>query len=217
VAEKLAAIRGVTAPAIIVDSGSTTTANIHSLLTVGGMPMKLGPEDAPWFVTPTIVTNAPGIVYAVCKSKYGDRIPLWIIGGVFHPELWSTCGSVTEQSLQCWGACAWKAEVALIGTTRCFAHAGAIGFACDNREEAQLKAKLLQMGCLRVIIMDSSKLLPPEAGHLFAPLSSSSVDLLVTDDGKATGAHEKVNRPRVQADKAGVAVITLETKAVDES
>jgi len=223
---KMAGLRQRIVLSIIADAGSSVTNAIRALLDIETVPIRpklSGPrgdeederEQQCRFVTPHIITNALSIAAMVANSKHADAIGLTLVGGGFHPDLSSICGSMTNQCLDSWGGSGtWKSDIAIIGTTGCWAHPlGTVGFACDDLEEAKLKARWLEMAYFRVVIMDSSKMDAPPSGNIFAPLSSTAIDLLVIDDGKSSGAEEKVANMRREADKGGVAVLTLKTEA----
>lgn len=222
---KLASLRQRVMLSIIADAGSSVTNAIRALLDVDSVPirprLREPEENEPderdqqcRFITPHIITNALSIATMVANSKHADSIGLTLVGGGFHPDLSSICGSMTNQCLDSWGGSGtWKSDIAVIGTTGCWSHpTGTVGFACDDLEEAKLKGRWLDMAFFRVVIMDSSKMDAPPSGNIFAPLSSTAIDLLVIDDGKSTGAQDKVSNLRRKADKAGVSVLTLKTE-----
>jgi len=218
VATKVARLRDKPVITMIADAGSSTTAAIRALLDVESIPIRPASNNEQEghcrFITPVIITNALSIASLVSESKHADTIALRLIGGTFHPDLSSICGSMTHQCLQSWGGGgSWKSDLALIGTTGCWPHpSGTLGFACDDFEEARLKGALLDMAFFRIIIMHSSKLTAAKAGNLFAPLSPSLIDLVVVDDGNWTGNTAQVAELRCQAANAGVAVVTLQTE-----
>lgn len=222
---KLGGLRGTCSLSIIADAGSTVSAAIRALLDLGKVPIR--PRTPPpkegepderdrhcRLITPHIITNALSIATMVSESRHATSIGLTLIGGRFQPDLSSISGDMTDQCLRSWGGSGtWKSHLAIIGTTGCWAQpTGSVGFACEDLDEARLKATLLDMAFFRVIIMHSSKLTDPPAGNIFAPLSSAAVDLLVIDDGNSTGARQAVSELSLKADKAGVAVLTLKTQ-----
>lgn len=234
VATKIARLRDQPVLSVLVDAGSTTTAAVRALLDVDSIPIRPENNHHPndkqkkeeerqqgdhagqcRFITPVITTNALSIATMISESKHADTIGLRLIGGNFHSDLSSICGSMTDQCLCAWGGGgSWKSDLAIIGTTGCWGHpSGALGFACDNFEESRLKATLLEMAFFRVIIMDSSKLKASVRGNLFAPLSSTFIDLVVTDDGRTTGAEQEVSDLHNQAAQEGVATVILTTES----
>lgn len=227
VLSKLAALRDRAMISVIADAGSTVHAVVHALLDVG--PIPITPRIAPprkgepderdkqcRFITPHIVTNSLSIATMIAESKYADSIPMTLIGGRFDPHRSSIAGPMTDQCVLSWGGSgSWMCDLAIIGTTGSWPQAnGTIGFACEDSDEAQLKATLLKMAFFRIVVIDSSKIKRPPSGRIFAPMSATAIDLLVMDDGHSTGAKEEVDALSAKANKAGVSLLVLKTASI---
>ena len=80
----------------------------------------------------------------VSESNQVEAIGLPVLGGRSNPDLSSNLGDMANQFLRSCGASEMgKSELAIVGTAGCWPlPTGAVGFACEDRDEAQLKAKL---------------------------------------------------------------------------
>lgn len=250
---KIPALQRKSTVSIAVDAGSTTEYAISQLLEVPQIPIKVQlkkgalpvrdddteeiTKDLYRFIVPTITTNSISIANVVIDSPHRRQIQMRLVGGELRLSRKSICGSLSELCMQQWNT---RMDVALIGTTSFLPstitsvipadqHPAFPAFACDDVSEAWLKASFLERSWLRILILDSGKLLKHEGTSVFAPLSNAAIDLVVIDDGSQVDAERGISeesedsvRRAVQeflhlAAIADVPVIVLKTPPFDNS
>jgi DeoR/GlpR family transcriptional regulator of sugar metabolism len=214
--DKIARLRSKS-PVVLIDAGSTTKAVVAQLLEMERIPFEVnlggrGPEQEYKLVAPRIVTNSPPIAELISNSdKHRREIKVSLVGGDYRPDHKAVCGSVTqlflEHSLNLLG------DLAVIGATGYREGTAGVGasFCCDDFDERNLKASFLQMAWFRVLVLDSTKLRYPELHSPFAPLSPSTIDLVLIDDGVEVGLAKQVSLFLGEAKRAGVATAILKT------
>jgi DeoR/GlpR family transcriptional regulator of sugar metabolism len=205
---------------VALDSGSTTAAVAQALLGNPTVPIVVKTDrGGTRFFRPNIVTTSVVVANAVMRSPHAHTIPLTLVGGSFSSQTGSVTGPLAEMCVASWKM---RTDVAVIGCTSfSSSYLGSPAFGCDDIAEARIKAFLLEETRFKVIIFDSSKLLDPEAAHFFAPLSKTTVDLIVTNQA---GGHDKLSSPRrdelsyrvenllADARKAGVSALLVHSR-----
>ena len=205
-ARKLESLHERTHIVFLVDAGSSTSSAIEQLLTAKSMPIETTDGR---LVRPTFITNSLEIADVVSRSDYPREIPVRIIGGELRVEYGSICGPLADICLSGWGGMG--ADVAIVGATSCTAKAGIPSFGCDDISEGRVKVQMLESAALRIVIFDSSKLAKDadKPSRPFAQLSDRLIDLIVTDDGKATGQESRVEELKRIARNEGVSLVVM--------
>ncbi len=220
---KIRILRRRSSIVIALDAGSSTLAACRALLASKAIPFetfspensldqsaRIVSEDCARSVLPTILTNSIPLAQEISNSKYPYQINLRLIGGTERPGRRAICDAAALLWLD---ACQSAGTFAMID----LGIIGSTGYveglddtplaACDNGDELRLKAKLLDMSKFRIVIFDSAKLSFSEGASYFTRLTSPSVDLVVTDDGKTHGTEAEVERMCDTLTANGVAVL----------
>jgi DeoR/GlpR family transcriptional regulator of sugar metabolism len=177
---RLRDLQAATSLAIYADAGSTTEAAFNELGDYASLNFASDREITPRL---RIITSSLSIARLLCQGRLKHSVQGVIVGGELRPEYESIGGLITQQILPHFDA---PGSVALIGATgyRSADLHGGPCFLCSSLEESFIKSSFLKMADLRVVAMDSSKLLNSAPQRSFATLRT--VDLVITDDGCLT-------------------------------
>lgn len=207
--EKLATLRRRNQLFFAADAGTTTLHAIKALLELKETPIKISIDpsntsvedaiDNERFVEPVLLTNSLPIINAVGESEtHRNSFIVEVIGGTHRVNRNCNTGALADLWLRvcCAQGLIGILDLVIIGASGIFLPHGDDATsgtaACDDPQEAGLKAKLLEMasgdsfghpGGIRTLIFHAAKVGFPEARCRFAALSSAGVDLVVVDKG----------------------------------
>jgi DeoR/GlpR family transcriptional regulator of sugar metabolism len=163
---------------LLLDSGTTTEAIALDLK-----------EQHFWNGPPylTVYTNAPRIE-SVLEDSAVEVVGLM---GEVRKDTSARTGYWNQRSLALLKEIA--IDVAMVGTTGLALEGQRIvGFACDSSDEALTKSQMLEIGTLRAVCADGSKLeRATSSAFLFADADAAAVDVLITDFSATQGEARK--------------------------
>jgi DeoR/GlpR family transcriptional regulator of sugar metabolism len=165
----------------ILDAGTTTLAIARHIA--------LADEAGDRAGMLTVLTNSPKIEHKLLEQPHS--VGLISVGGKVRIDTAARTGHLCNRCLEGWDI---KADVAIVGSTsfRFSDSDQPIGFACDSDDEAETKAKFLDISDLKCVAIDSSKILKQySSSFIFAKVAAPYIDVIVTD----TGILEKDCRP----------------------
>lgn len=205
-AGKVEAIRSKSNPAMAVDAGSSTFTFIQHF-------MDDPAAAADRLVRPRIITNSTPIAEMVRLHHRRRDVSVVLVGGEMRVDHGSICGTLADMCLQKWDS---HVDLAVVGTTAYnpFYH-GRPAFGCDNVSEARLKTAMLESAMLRVILLDSSKVVaapdkPRTIPHQhFCVLNQNSLDLVIVG-GNSQKTPDNLTDFVAECTRSGVACLLAE-------
>jgi DeoR/GlpR family transcriptional regulator of sugar metabolism len=157
-----------------------------------------------------IVTTSLPIANILCKKSLHHNVRPLFVGGQISPDYRCVSGLITQR---CLPQFAMSGAVAVLGATGYLpdGRPGGPALLCDSLEEAIIKESLMNMAELKIVVMDSEKILNPSPRRIFTALGA--VDLILVDDG--TDETNNKNLPTtvqefcLTAKREGVVVVVL--------